>query len=553
LNLRSRANWSSEGELTAEGTTTIAIEQAIFNHHSDLILQGKSLGFTMKGGLANINGSVTAQGGNDGGMSLAESAELIINGDLLARGGSRGININSSSQMIIKGKATLSADNSHYSAGLRLQSGANWSSEGLLTAEGTTAVAIDHATFKHHSDFMLQGGKLGFTMKGGSAVINGNITAPRGGTDYGLFLEDSAELSQNGDLEIKGAETGVHIRNISQLSIKSPLKIEITGNASGLSVGDLCRFKSEGPMTLRSIEKGAALSINGAQSFSHQGTLSAVGAVVGLVITDTSVTITGHTIINGNKGDGVSLSQRSQLILNGALEITAFQKGIKLSDHSQLTVTKAGIIHAGNEESVKLSEQSHATFKGSTAIHAKRSNGIELATGSTWDSSGPLTLKSPNSTVLKMEDRANFQHQGSLIIQGKQGLQLASGSVAVVQSTEEAVSDITCEESALQIEGATLTHQGQLKLTSQGRGIVSSKEGGTTIEGTLAINTQMKPAVALSEGGTLDLKRNHHHPPLPASDRGCGATREPQPLELLGSVSDKYPRRADRTTQRRSL
>lgn len=478
-----------------------------WQHQGDIDATGKSYGLHLdKDGVATLNGNTTVDGKNDVGVYLYDQAQLTLNGDLEARGGyGAGVRVLPNSQVVVKGNTTLfgnrEASSTGSGNGLLLKSGSKWTSEGMLTADGMTAIAIEQATFSHHNDLTLQSKFWGLTMKGGSATINGNVSS-QGKNGIGILLTDRAELVLDGNLEVE-AGTGVTMASISQCSIKSPGKIAISGKEKGLSVGNLCRFNSEGPMTLRAFE-GTALSISDAEVFNHQGTLLAESNTSAISVSGTLATITGHTTVNSKESGSLYLSKKGQLIINGPLEINTGTVGISMSGNSQLMTTEAVSIQSETEAGVKLSEQSLITFKGPTTIRSKRSSSINLASGATWNSRTHLSLESPFSTALDVGS-AQFEHQGSLSIKGKNGLHLVAGAIVDIQGTGEAISEIVSEETALQVEAGSFNHRGQLTLSSQGKGISLSKAGRVVVEGALAMNTPAAVAVQL-DGAHLE----HH-------------------------------------------
>lgn len=499
---------TTSGDLVIDTTAFEAIKVTStgrWQHQGDIDATGQSKGlFLDQDGVAIINGNTTVDGKNAAGVYLDERAQLTLNGDLEARGGySAGVRVLPNAQVVVKGNTTLfgNRETSGTGDGLSLSSGAHWSSEGMLTADGQSAIAIEQATFNHHNDLTLQGKYSGLTMKGGSATINGTVSS-QGETGAVISLTERAELVLDGDLEVKG-NTGVTIASISQFSIKSPGKIAISGKEEGLSVGNLCRFSSEGPMTLHSTQ-GTALSISNAEAFNHQGTLLAESNQSGMSLSGTLATITGHTTANSKAGGSLYLSNRGQLIVNGPLEANAGTVGISMSGNSQLTATEAVTVESEIESGVKLSEQSLITFKGPTTIRSKRSSSINLASGATWNSRTHLSLESPFSTALDVGS-AQFEHQGSLSIKGKNGLHLAAGAIVDIQGTGEAISEIVSEVTALVVEAGSFNHRGQLTLSSQGKGISLSKAGRVVVEGALAMNTPAAVAVQL-DGAHLE----HH-------------------------------------------
>lgn len=273
-----------------------------WQHEGDVDATGKLYGLSIEeGGVATIDGNTKTDTKQGTSIQLAARAQLTINGDLDSKSsdifysGSGSIVAQIGSQILVKGKTTLFGKRNH---GLLLQSGANWSSEGVFIADGENVIGIGQATFNHHNDLTLQGKHSGLAMGGGSATINGTVSV-QGKTGTGISLSDRAELVLDGDLDVKGG-SGITVSSISQLSIKSPQKIAITGNANSLFVGNLCRFSSEGPMNLQA--KKMALSIGNAEAFSHQGTLLAEGEEGGISISQSLATITGHTTANSKEG-----------------------------------------------------------------------------------------------------------------------------------------------------------------------------------------------------------------------------------------------------------
>lgn len=334
------------------------------------------------------------------------------------------------------------------------------------------------------------------TLTAGSAVLNGVVSGSLSGTTTGNL---NVGVAGNGNLTTVGFSSAGNVV-INDGTNTDGLTIQ---NASNIGTGTV-GVTATGPITLGS---GIALASTGTATFTSTGSTA--------TIKDSApgISILGQVALNS--GNDIAISQVGHSLGRVALSSGTNGAGAGATTSSNIVYTEGGTANLGAVSIGGIPGSLTVVSTGGSIIQTAGAIAVPTATGST----NTVTLSAPNGSVTLDSAGNTFAVPVSLTAAGNSSLtqttaqSLVLGNVAVTAGgfaakvTTAPVGAVTTDLS--QATGTTARIFGATTLTSNGGKITLANTGnnfgGLTIDSTNAGATAVGAAVAITEGGTLNL------------------------------------------------
>ena len=334
------------------------------------------------------------------------------------------------------------------------------------------------------------------TLTAGSAVLNGVVSGSLSGTTTGNL---NVGVAGNGNLTTVGFSSAGNVV-INDGTNTDGLTIQ---NASNIGTGTV-GVTATGPITLGS---GIALASTGTATFTSTGSTA--------TIKDSAPGISILGEVSLNSGNDIAISQVGHSLGRVALSSGTNGAGAGATTSSNIVYTEGGTANLGAVSIGGIPGSLTVVSTGGSIIQTAGAIVVPTATGST----NTVTLSAPSGSVTLDSAGNTFAVPVSLTAAGNSSLtqttaqNLVLGNVAVTAGgfaakvTTAPAGAVTTDLS--QATGTTARIFGATTLTSNGGKITLANTGnnfgGLTIDSTNAGGTAVGAAVAITEGGTLNL------------------------------------------------
>ena len=334
------------------------------------------------------------------------------------------------------------------------------------------------------------------TLTAGSAVLNGVVSGSLSGTSTGNL---TVGVAGNGNLTTVGFSSAGNVV-INDGTNTDGLTIQ---NASNIGTGTV-GVTATGPITLGS---GIALASTGTATF------TATGSTATIKDSAPGISILGEVSLNS--GNDIAISQVGHSLGRVALSSGTNGAGAGATTSSNIVYTEGGTANLGAVSVGGIPGSLTVVSTAGSVIQTAGAIAVPTAAGST----NTVTLSAPLGSVTLDRAGNTFAVPVSLTAAGNSSLtqttaqNLVLGNVAVTAGTFAAAvttapaGAVTTDLS--QATGTTARIFGATTLTSNGGKITLANTGnnfgGLTIDSTNAGATAVGAAVAITEGGTLNL------------------------------------------------